>query len=207
MIKKILAALFAMSMSLSATADVVYDNGAPTTRNGYSINHSSWVADDFTIAAGAKVHSVGFYFQNYYGITGWDNKVSYRFLTDNANTPGTVLASGAGQNVTASESIYDWCCGGKAWLVNFDLVNDFQATAGQKYWLELSGAGGNSAWWVTASNGNASVSGYRPGVDFAFTLASASVPTPAPVPEPGSIALLGLGLMAAVGARRRKLSK
>ena len=122
-------------------------------------------------------------------------------LSSVGGAPGAVLASGAGQNVTASESTYNWCCGGKAWLVNFDLVSSFQAAAGATYWLELSGAGGPSPWWVTASSGNGLSNGYNVGNNFAFTLSSANVTTA--VPEPGSIALLGLGLLAVVGARRK----
>lgn len=202
---KFFAALFAFAISLTASAAVVYDNGAPTTTNGYGIGANSTVADDFSIAAGANVHSVGFYFQNYNGITGWDNKISYRILSDVGGNTGVVLASGAGQSVSASQSSYNWCCGGKAWLVDFNLASDFTAAAGQSYWLELSGAGGPSPWWVTAGSGNALVAGsYRPGLDFAFTLSGANGST---VPEPGSIALLGLGLLGFAAARRRKSSK
>ena len=206
---KLFAALFAFAFSLSASAGVLFDNGAATTHNGYGIGQGSSVADNFTIEAGATIHSFGFYFQNYNGVTGWDQHINYRILSDVAGDPGVELTVGAGQFVSATESAYDWCCGGKAWLVEFNLASDFVAAAGPTYWLELSGAGGPSPWWVTAGFGDGIVSeSYRSDENFAFMLSGGAVATDvAPVPEPSSIALVGLGLAGFAAARRRKSSK
>ena len=196
----------ALTMS-AAHADVVFDNGAPTTMNGYGIGGSGSngsTADDFSIAAGATIHSVGFYFQNYNGVSGWDQQVSYNIFSDAGNQPGAMMAGGSAQNVTAVQSAFNWCCGGKAWLVEFDLASDFVADAGTTYWLQLTGAGGPSPWWVSADAGNGVVgssgSWYSTGLNFAFTL---STPSDGTVPEPTSLLLTG-GALAALGWARRK---
>jgi len=191
-----------------ASAAIVYDNGTPTTNNGYQLGgvvggQGYTTADNFSIAAGAAGGGGGFYFQNYNGITGWDGKIDYAFHSDSAGAPGSVLASGAGNNVVATLSGYNWCCGGgNAWLVTFDLPSTFTASAGTSYWLELGGAGGPNPWWVTTGPGNAVYLSYgavssQYDHDVAFYLTSA-------VPEPDTLALFGLGLAGLAVARRFK---
>ncbi len=198
------ALLFTLTLgTISASnAAVIYDNGTPNTDNGYPIGSSN-TADDFSISSGGTVQSVGFYFQNYNGITGWDQQVTYSFLTDASGLPGMVLATDSAQNVTATISSYAWCCGGgNAWLVEFDLASDFVAVAGTTYWLQLSGAGGSSPWWVTSGPGNSVINGSTVyGQDMAFSLIGSDGQT---VPEPTSLALAGIGLTGLAFARRRK---
>ena len=151
--------LFA-AFSIPAKAAVVFDNGGPDTNNGYWIDGSNSTADNFSVASNASIGSVGFYFQNYNGIAGWNQDITYEFLTDNGGSPNTLLASGAGQNLVAVDSGQPWCCGGNAYLVTFDLVNPFLASAGTPYWLRLSGAtGAPSAWWVTSPGSGSSLPG------------------------------------------------
>ncbi|MEQ1886881.1 MAG: PEP-CTERM sorting domain-containing protein [Bryobacteraceae bacterium] len=192
-------------LAAPAFATTLYDNGASNTTDGYSIYGSNALADDFSIGGGGTIASVGFYFQNFNGITGWNQDITYRFLADNGGQPGSELASGSGQNLLAVDSGLPWCCaGGNAYLVTFDLPSAFVAAAGTTYWLELSGAtGGDNAYWVTA-NANATNPGYwggtlNTGRQFAFFLSD--TPTGSQVPEPSSVVLSGLGLMA-VGALR-----
>ncbi|MEQ1884955.1 MAG: PEP-CTERM sorting domain-containing protein [Bryobacteraceae bacterium] len=189
-------------------ATTLFDNGGPDTSNGYNINGSSSTADDFSIGGGGAIASVGFYFQNYNGIAGWNQDITYRFRADSAGQPGSVLASGSGQNLLAVDSGLPWCCGGgNAYLVTFDLTSAFVAAAGTTYWLELTGATGSvNAWWVTAPSNGTSLGFYNIGSgyensnnQFAFFLSD--TPTGSQVPEPSSVVLSSLGLIA-VGALR-----
>jgi len=94
---KTLGAALAMSLAgIASTANalVVYDNGGPDTSNGYGIGIGT-TSDDFSVATAHSITSVGFYFQNYNGITGWDQQIDYGFFADASGSPGAQLASGS----------------------------------------------------------------------------------------------------------------
>lgn len=206
--RSIFTALAAVAISTAslAHAGVVYDNGGPNRSNGYSIHGSEHTYDDFLIADGAAVTGVGFYFNNYTGVTGWDGNVNYQILSDSSGAPGSVLASGAAQNVASSDSGLPWCCAGQgsvdAFLVTFDLQSAFAAQAGTRYWLDLSGATGSNpaAWWVTA-NANGTPGGTA-GNDFAFYLTDGGGGGDAP--EPATMTMLALGCAAIGLAKLRR---
>lgn len=212
LISKLASAALALS-ALTAQAGIVYNNGGPSNVNGYGIggvvgggSMGLTSADDFTVAATTNIDSVGFYFNNYNGIAGWNGQISYAIRANNGGNVGAVLASGTGLNVTPVQGGFNWCCGtNNSYLVTFDLQAAFNAIGGQTYWLELGGAGGPSPWWVTSSShtGNAgrTYGGQGTGSDFAFYLADDGRQS---VPEPASLALVGLSLAGLAAARRRK---
>jgi len=201
-IKVGLSVLAFYASSVAADLVVVFDNGLPNTTNGYSIRLTAETRDDFLIAEGATITHVTFYYQNYDGITGWNQDITYNIW--DAQVGGNLLASGAGVNVTPVDSGLPWCCGGgNAWKVDFDLQAGFEAAPGTRYWLGLTGASGsNNSWWVTAdyNNGLANASGVGPyDGDFAFSLSSGSLAPPSapyqPVPVNNLMALALLMLL------------
>jgi hypothetical protein len=200
---KFLSILCAGALALvsgAASAAVVYDNGLPNTSNGYSIAGGNVTRDNFSLGTSADITGVTFYFQNYNGITGWNQDISYQFSSDVGGS--NILASGTGQNVTPTDSGLPWCCaGGNAWRVDFQLESAFTAVAGTTYWLGLTGAtGASAAWWVTTNYVDGS---NRGGVDFAFALNDNLSISPVPLPA-GMPLLIGALGMAALVRRRRK---
>jgi hypothetical protein len=213
-----LAVMLIAGLSMAAGAAPIFTNGLPNTENGYSVIGTSATADDFTLTSSAAIQGVAFYFQNYQGITGWNQDIDYAFRADNGGAPaaGPALASGSGLNVTAVDSGLPWCCqsqpgGENAYLVTFDLEVPFNATGGTMYWLELSGASGSatSAWWVTAGansteagwHGSVGSMSFQSASQFAFALYDAPF-GPSQVPEPATFALIGLGGLALAALRR-----
>lgn len=189
----------------------IFDNGAASTDNGFGIygatnQNGGTAADDFMLSTAANIGSVGFYFNNYNGSTGWDQNISYAFLADNSGTPGILLASGQGVNVTELPGNYAWCCGTQnTKLIQFDLASPFSANPNTAYWLKLGGAGGPTPWWVTSSaSGNAQSTGNPTNGSLAFYLNGAEPSNN--VPEPASLAIVGLGLAAIRLSRRVKKS-
>lgn len=192
------------ALNVPAQAGIVYDNGGPNTENGYGIYGANSTADDFTLDSAASITGVGFYFQNFQGITDWNQDINYNLYADDSGLLGILLASGAGQNVVATDSGSPWCCGGNAYLVTFNLQSAFAAAAGTTYWLELTGASGpaGDAYWVTtdANSTNSGVVGGSPtGYEFAFYLTNDELSA---VPEPSTLGIVGLSVLALPMIRR-----
>ena len=197
----------ALFVSGYANAGLIYDNGGPSTDNGYQLGSGYETADDFILTTASDINSVEFYFQNYNGITGWGQDITYSFYNDNSGSIGSLIATGNGQNVTPVDSGLAWCCGGgNAWSVNFDLASTLSLNTGH-YWLGLSGASGSNPWWVTTSGisgYNGKVNGSNTSYDFAFSL-SGDVQSQ-DVPEPSTLAIFALGMIGLASRRFKKQS-
>jgi hypothetical protein len=192
-----------LGVSGFANAGLIYDNGGPDTSNGFSIAGSNEVVDDFILTNAFDINSVGFYFQNFDGITGWNQDITYSVYNDNSGSKGSLISTGAGQNVIAVDSGLAWCCNnGHAWLVTFDLDSSLSLNAGH-YWLGLSGATGTGPeFWLTTSG----ITGYKGpgGGDLAYSLHGDVGSTD--VPEPSTLAIFALGLMGLASRRFKKQS-
>ncbi len=203
-----------LSFAGVAHAGVVYDNGSPNGDVGYP--PTSWViAEDFSFSTDVVVTGAGIYFS---GLDEWDGTVTYGIFSNNSGMPGSVLASGSGQNISTSNTGTPSCCGDNIYLLSFDLSSDFAAVAGSTYWLglHLSDDFDYKAvyWSSTDANGTEKARLNEWGGletwqyttwDLAFYLTSSEVTEhPVATPAPAGMALLGFGLVALGSMRRRK---
>jgi len=211
-------------------ASVVYDNGTyVVTQSGNDA--TGWVqADDFTLSSGGTIGGAGIYIGTLMSganqLSYWDNTLQYYIFSDNAGKPGTVLASGSGQNITTTDTGNLWQqaaqygSASNVWLFGFNFQNSFTAQAGTKYWFGVHLTSdyilndpyqSDCIFWLqNTTNGNAHET-YSQTLDN-WTLS----PGPSgsggerayylttPVPIPGTLVLLFSGLCLMHFLKRRK---
>ena len=201
--KRFIPVLAALAMASAASAGLVYDNGLPDYANGHEL--TMWTqAEDFQLASDTILGSAGFSMLTFNQLNNWDGTLDWWIYNDAGGSPGTLYASGAGQNV---DPVFDQNSGG--WDF-YDFTFDFGAggvpvSGGTTYWLALHAASDclvrEDLYWSTTYS-NATYSGHEDymnqgnwaanGYQHSFQLYS---------PAPGALALLGL---ASLAARRRR---
>jgi hypothetical protein len=197
------AALFLGSLcTASAFASTIY--AQPTNLAGsWFSNSGSWNAyDNFTLAAGATITSVGWVGNN--DLSSSPTSFTISFYSDSAGMPGTLLGSttvGDGSPVDiGTDHVGD---------ETFDYtgnINPFSAAAGTEYWISIVAS--PSLWeWEVGTGGDGSALSIAPGniinydnTDLAFSLNTGTSTTP----EPSSLMFLGTSLLAAAGVGGRR---
>ena len=208
----LIAGLACGFLATAAQATIIYDNGAPTTTE--SNETTQWVqAEDFTFAGSATVGGAGVYLAGIGSIDNWDGAFTYYIFSASGGSPGAVLQSG-NVSITPSDSGFPTCCGGNAFLFEFDFLMPFDAAGGVTYWLGIHASEDflrdNIFWVSTSPNGTASGLESFGGtfdnwfnedpIEHAFYLTSADSTA---VPEASTWAMMLLGFGAAGIALRR----
>ena len=96
---------FCLAISQSTYAYRVYDNGPSTDSGGSAIGHLI-AADDFILDTDAVLTGASVDVSDGAGGAGhWDGTVQWWIMSNNGGAPGTVIASGAGQNIQQTNLI------------------------------------------------------------------------------------------------------
>jgi len=209
-----LATCAALVGAAPAFAATVYDNGLPNTTDGNDA--TEWVqAEDFSFGALTTITGAGVYLAGFDGIGNYDGGFQYYLFADNGGVPGAVLQTGS-VSPTITDSGLPWCCGGNAYLFEFDFDTAFDAAAGTLYYLGIHAAtdfARDDIYWVT-TDPNATNPGWESdfgtfdnwvsGInEHAFYLVGGDV---TPVPEASTWLMMIGGLAAAGAAMRRRRS-
>ena len=212
-----MAALAVAAAQLSFAAPV-FDNGAPDQVYGTQMS-DVLVAEDFSLAALTTISSIRFWsIQS--ATTDYLGSVYWAVYDNVGGAPGAVLFGNTAVPTTATATGNSASFPGYAEYA-FDVdVADFDLGAGT-YWLGLhngplaSTVASEMLWSTTASTIGSesmyfdSTFGWTgAGTNLAFVLDGSGVVVPPPppppgVPEPGTLALVGLAVLAARVARRK----
>jgi len=190
--KAIACGILAASLTVSAVADVAYSTFGPGdsyTTSGWGIGGTDQqvIAFQFTSAATGVLASVEFAY-----FTLASGTLNVELFEDSSDTKGSQMI---------------------AWGVNpsgpvTTLYNPFPSvalTAGNKYWLQVSGvtSTGASGGWNINNQSLFTSAYYWSTTGSGYTTLQTSVFRVNTVPEPASMAALGLGALALVRKRRK----
>lgn len=172
---------------------IIGGTGSPQTQ---------FVAQQFTSQATGSVTDVTVsFFKESLSPTG-GGQVS--ILADNANTVGALMGSVAFADSTA----YSFS-GPNTNMLTVSGLN-IGLTAGQKYWLQITGDVMTSGRWtfeVGASSGDPGLSAWNQGAGYNYTSIGLATMKVEGVPEPASVAALAAGLMGIAARSRRRRAK
>lgn len=200
-VKILTAALGSLVVAFSASADVVYENGAfDATFQGAQISPSQIVSNSFTLVSTTTLTrvTVGLWTPSNSSPMSLKWSIGSSVFGNEYATGATFLSSTPAMEY-ASFNVF---------LATFDLT---VALPGGDFWLTLSdgvSTGGASLGWDI--NFGPSLAHYRNIADSGtvdseyFKLEGSQVidPGPSPVPEPASLAVFAIGLLCAAAARR-----
>ena len=202
-----------MALPCAASAQVVFNGGAPNQANGNEM--TQWVQyNDFALTGSQTVSEIDFWAG--VGSPGYNGSISWFITDNNAGGPGThTLFSGnqaAVVTVTGNTVPYALTETFNQLFVNFTL-------GAGTYWLglhngPLTDVGRDDYYWETTSAGFG-VAGEEDETPFgdnayanneadhAFELLGTANAV-SPVPEPASMTLLAIGLVGIAARRRRR---
>lgn len=181
-----------------AHASTIFNNLNSTTSGSDSVSSSGPLADSFS--TGSSSFSLGQVTVKVQATTPGDGEsVVVSLLSDNASSPGSTLDTiGTINDSSLSTSLSDFA---------LTLSTPYTLAANTTYWIELSTSNGSSAYWAWSLDQTAlGVSGEQysdkdgiypdSGGPYQMELLSAAVAAP----ETGTLLLLGIGLLALMGA-------
>lgn len=211
----LLPAALVICVATSASAQtVVYDNGDPNSIQAYEM--SAWIeADDFFFGSSTTFDQIRFWDVEASG--GYDgNGFQWWIFDDNGGSPGSILYSGTAASPTRQDQgQYDGFVGYELFQNDFSISS---LTLGSgTYWLGLHNGGADytrrEIYWATtdpnvSNTSNSSFGGTMDnwalnGDQLAFKLLNSETT----VPEPASMTLLATGLVAILGAARRRFGR
>ena len=207
-----MAALALAAAPLSFAAQV-YNNGLPDQVSGTQMSEVV-VAEDFTLTALTTISNIRFW-SIQFAPTDYLGSVYWAVYSIASGAPGAVLFGNTAVTTTASATGLSTGFGYAEYVFDVD-VADFAIGAGT-YWLGLHNGPSASTvasemLWSTTASMIGSESMYfdstfgwvGAGTNLAFALDGTGVVVPPPgVPEPGTLALVGLAVLAARVARRK----
>lgn len=208
-----MAALALAAAPLSVAAPV-YNNGLPDQVSGTQMSEVV-VAEDFSLTASTTISSIRFWSiqsspLEYLGSVYW------AVYSNVGGAPGAVLFGNTAVTTTEAATGNSTGFGYAEYVFDVD-VADFSLGAGT-YWLALhngplASVDAREMLWSTTSTGGSESQYFDSftsawvgaGTNLAFVLDGTGVVVPPPpgVPEPGTLALVGLAVLAARVARRK----